>query len=77
MSTIQISKSKYKGVDFVLQAGKYKKWRCCGIVNGKKFNFSCETEKEAAILYDKKMIESGRQPVNLLIKKETNGQKET
>lgn len=69
MSTIQITKSKYKGVDYVIIEGKYKKWRCCGSVNSRRFNFTCETEREAAILYDKMMLQNGKQAVNILINK--------
>lgn len=63
-----IYKSKYKGVSQVLDSGKYIVWRTSGSINGRKFTGTYSTEKEAAIQYDKKMIENGKEPVNILKK---------
>jgi hypothetical protein len=68
-STKLIEKSKYKGVAKIMQEGKYIYYRCSGNVNGRKFHSIHETEREAAISYDKKMLENKREAVNILIPK--------
>ena len=63
------SKSKlYKGVYFHIVGGKYLKWMVSGSINGIRFNIGCNTEREAALKYDKKMIENNKQPINILKK---------
>ena len=61
-----IAKSeKYKGVSRVYQDNKYV-WVAksyCNYTNWQKFT---DTEREAAIAYDKHMIKMGRSPVNIL-----------
>jgi len=56
----------YKGVYRVRSHGKYI-WRA----ENKKFKFShpFETEREAAIAYDKVLINNQKEPVNILKKK--------
>lgn len=66
---MKIEDSKYKGVSKVIEQGKYIFWRCDGCVNGRKFCSSHDTEREAAIAYDRKMLENGKEAVNILIKK--------
>lgn len=63
-----INKSKYKGVTQIIEQGKYIYWRTSGSINGRRFTGIYDTEKEAAIQYDKKMIENGKEPVNILKK---------
>lgn len=63
MATIikMIGKSKYKYVSQIeLSNGIW--WR--GAINGTGKSF--RTEKEAAIYIDKKLIEKGKEPVNIL-----------
>ena len=66
--------SKYKGVakmkDIEAQKGKWG-WKGMYVAqyrmsNGKIWNKHCKTEIEAAIAYDLKMIELGKEPVNIL-----------
>ena len=68
-STKLIEKSKYKGVSKILQEGKYIYYRCSGSINGRKFHSIHDTEREAAISYDRKMLENGKEAVNILIPK--------
>lgn len=63
-------KSKYKGVSLMRFSGKYYYWTAQGVTaRGRRWQKRCNTEREAAIAFDKKMIELGREPVNVLIKK--------
>lgn len=63
-----MEKSKYKYVSQVTENGK-KRWRGTFFVKGGKGNGkSFETEREAAIFVDKKLIEIGKDPVNILKK---------
>lgn len=60
------TKSKlYKGVYKNNYHGK-RNWMAKVSINGKIFWSMCETEREAAIKYDKIMIENGKSPVNIL-----------
>lgn len=68
--------SKYKGVsklvhgDSSYEKHNKKPWRATLAIKGEFskqwFSSYCKTEREAAIAYDKKMIELGRPPVNIL-----------
>jgi hypothetical protein len=64
--------SIYKGVMYARKGRwdkKYTWFAVCvirGIVNWRSVH---ETEREAAIAYDKKMIELGKEPVNILKRK--------
>ena len=64
----KIGKSQYKGVSRV-KTPEGLMWLSTGTVNGLQFVGKYDTEREAAINYDRKMIESGREPVNILIRK--------
>lgn len=59
-----IGKSKYKYVSQIDTAGKIW-WR--GAIYGSGKNF--KTEREAAIYIDKRLIEKGKEPVNILVRK--------
>jgi hypothetical protein len=61
----QIKASDFKGVSKIRVGGKYM-WLMSGAHNGQRFVCRCETERAAAIMYDKKMIEIGKKPVNIL-----------
>jgi hypothetical protein len=56
---------KYKGVALYFASSK-EMWRYQLTVNGTKFTGLYETEKEAAIAYDMKLIDNGKRPVNVL-----------
>ena len=59
-----IGKSKYKYVSQIeLSTGEW--WRGAIYGNGKSFR----TEREAAIYIDKRLIEKGKEPVNILVRK--------
>lgn len=67
--------SKYKGVSFRAKAGgrtAKKPWVAkCTLKDGSRWVSPYrETEREAAIDYDKKLIEQGKPPVNILKPKE-------
>ena len=64
------SKSKlYKNVYFHKINGKDIVWYCSGSINGLKFFINSTSERDAAIKYDMKMIETGREPKNILKRK--------
>jgi hypothetical protein len=63
---MKIKDSKYKGVSQVRIRGCYIYWRTAGWANGRSFFGLYDTEREAAIAYDVKMIETGMEPVNIL-----------
>ena len=67
-STYRISE-KYKGVYQFKNLGVYTRWCAIGTVNGRKFNIPSDSERDAALKYDKKMIEIGKEPVNILKRK--------
>lgn len=69
MNTVKIGDSEYKGVCNVLKGGKYNLWICQGTVKGTRFSHAFNTEREAAICYDKIMLQNGKQAVNILTKK--------
>ena len=60
-----------KGVYLFKNYGKRKTdvWTAQGYFNGLRFIIFERSERDAAIAYDKKMIEIGKKPVNLLMKK--------
>lgn len=58
---------KYKYVTLYEAKDKSPRWRAQIFGSGKIF----DTEREAAICIDKKLIDKGKEPVNILIKKET------
>jgi len=60
--------SKYKGVHSVTVGGCIK-WRITGKVDGRMFTGDYKNERVAAMQYDLKMIECGKNPVNILRKK--------
>lgn len=68
--------SKYKGVTFLdynPSKGKTAKmvWQAQYVMpNGKLWSSRHETEREAALAYDKKMLELGKEPVNILKRKQ-------
>lgn len=62
--------SKYKHVTFLIVNGKHKYWQGeLGLDNGRYWKKYCKTEKEAARAVDIKLIELGREPVNILKRK--------
>jgi len=61
----QIKASEYKGVSMIRVEGKYL-WLMSGMHNGQRFVCRCETERSAAVAYDRKMLELGKKPVNIL-----------
>lgn len=56
---------KYKYVSRICMNGN-ELWRGTFFKNGKGNGKNFETEREAAIYVDKKLIENGKEPVNLL-----------
>ncbi len=62
------TKSKlYKGVYWVRGwGGRRIYWNARGSINGRGFSIFDKTERGAALKYDKKMIENGKPPVNIL-----------
>jgi len=62
-------KSHYKGVSKIMSKDGKEGWLSTGMVNGLRFVSKHSTEREAALNFDKKMIECGKNPVNILIKK--------
>ena len=62
MSAFVIKKSKYKGVSLQKIDGKYEFW----VAHMFKWIKYCYSEREAAMEYDKKLIELGKKPVNIL-----------
>ena len=56
---------KYKGVSYNYVGSKYM-WIYQLTINNLKYYGTYETEKEAAIAYDMKLIENGKRPVNVL-----------
>lgn len=70
MPEIRIEKSKYKGVLKVRQTSNNSEyWKAQYKTRGHNWTCACATEKEAAIAFDKKMIEIGEQPVNVLVRR--------
>lgn len=63
-----VGPSKYKYVTEQLIDGKTM-WRGMFYKNGSRNGKSFETEREAAIYVDKKLLEQGKEPVNILVRK--------
>lgn len=63
-----MASSKYKGVTFIKSHTKNsKRWMAQGwSKSGHKWSLKCDTEREAALHYDKKQLEMGLEPVNIL-----------
>lgn len=63
--------SKYKGVSKQKVFGRYETWimQFSHRLLGKEIKSSHSTEREAALAYDKKCIEYGLEPVNILKRK--------
>ena len=67
---MKIEGSKYKGVSKVRYSGRYDYWRAeCRLSDGTNCTKLCKTERQAAIAYDKMMIEQRKEPVNILVRK--------
>ena len=63
-------KSKYKGVVFSNTNRSYtNKWVAQYFAGEYRWAKCCMTEREAALAYDIKMIELGKEPVNILKQK--------
>lgn len=60
--------SNYKGVSKSNVRGKVK-WIAQYNANGHNWAKWCGTEREAAIAYDVKMVQIGKEPINVLIRK--------
>lgn len=73
MNKFSTKSSKYKGVHFYnrgnLKSDKDYWIAQYNMPNNKQWRVYKATEREAAIAYDKKMIELGREPINILKKK--------
>ena len=67
-----MSLSKYKGVSlFKKKGGKdIENWAAQGSHKGVRWMKTFRTEREAAIGYDMKMIQLGKEPVNILKRKD-------
>lgn len=73
MGTITIQKSKYKGVSKIRVNGNYEYWRAQYKTRGHNWSKLAKTEREAAVAFDKKMIDIGKEPVNIMIKQIKKG----
>lgn len=62
-------KSKYKGVSMFIVNGKQTYWHAQKTHNNTRWQSTWKTEREAAIAYDKRMIQIGKEPVNILKRK--------
>ena len=60
--------SKYKGVTKGINYGKLN-WLAQYRTSKHNWSKWCKTEKEAAMAYDIKMIQIGKEPVNILVRK--------
>lgn len=58
---------KYKYVDLHRIDDKWEKWKGAAGKNGNGKYF--DTEREAALYVDKQLIEQGKEPVNILVRK--------
>ena len=65
-----IKSDKYRGVFCFKSLGKFTTWKAMGSANGRKFTIMAESERDAALKFDKKRIELGKEPVNILKRKE-------
>lgn len=63
------TKTEYKGVYITTRNGKYKAIYLCIDIKNKRYRGYYDTLKEAAIAVDKRLIENGMPPVNILVKK--------
>ncbi len=69
MSTIKKEKSIYKNVYICLYNGKQTRYMAQISLKGSKIQKLFDIEKEAAICVDKFLIKNGKEPVNILTKK--------
>lgn len=63
------TKTEYKGVYITTRNGKDKVIYLCLNIKNKQYRGYFDTLKEAAIAVDKRLIENGMPPVNILVKK--------
>ena len=70
MITDDIGKSKYKGVrqKRIRRTGE-EYWEASGVRDGRRWYKKCDTERDAAIAYDKIRLEQGKEPINILKRK--------
>jgi len=66
---MKIQDSKYKGVSKVRRSGRYEYWMAQYRKDNHRWQKYCNSERDAAIAFDKKMIEIGKEPVNILVRK--------
>lgn len=63
---IKTKSSIYKGVYKSIIGGKYERWIASGSNAGRRFIINAKNERDAAFRYDMKLIEIGKEPVNIL-----------
>lgn len=63
------TKSQYKGVNMIQSNGNEIYWKYQLTYKGVKYQGAYKTEKEAGLSYDLKLIDLGKEPVNILVKK--------
>lgn len=63
---MKMIKSKYKGVTMFLSNGKDVFYNYQITHKGVKYNGTYKTEREAALQFDKRRIEFGKEPLNIL-----------
>lgn len=68
MSSV-IKKSKYRGVSKIKRKDRSDVWMARCKKNKIEQNQPCNSEREAAIAYDKMRIKNGMEPVNILKRK--------
>lgn len=68
MAQRKIQDSKYKGVSKVTN-GRKEYWMTQYRTGNHRWEKHCDTERQAAIAFDKKMLEIGKEPVNILVPK--------
>jgi hypothetical protein len=59
---------KYKGVSKSVRGKRYVTWIARHQHNGEKWTVTMNTQRDAALAYDKRLIQLGMQPVNILRK---------
>jgi hypothetical protein len=63
------SKTEYKGVYICMRNGKYNSITMNITIKNTRYKGYFNTLREAAIAVDKRLIENGMPPVNILVKK--------